>query len=245
MMRKGKKQKDKFFRKGKCCTFATNKKALEMTTELVIFDLDGTLLNTIGDLAASCDVVLAKHGLPQHTYEEYCHFVGNGILRLVERAIPLEKRTKELVEQVRRDFVAYYTEHIDIHTRPYEGIVALLEELQRRGVKLAVASNKFQAGTEKLVQRYFPEIHFDAVYGQRPDVALKPDPQIVYDILNQVPTEREKVLYVGDSGVDIETAQAAGLRNVGCSWGFRQRAELIGKGADHVVDHAAEILEYI
>ena len=130
-------------------------------TRLAIFDLDGTLLNTIGDLAVSCNAVLALRGLPQHSYEDYCRFVGNGIMRLVERALPEALRTPYTVDAVRRDFVAYYLAHIDEHTLPYEGIPELLAELQRRGVRLAVASNKFQAGTEKLIGRYFPDIRFD------------------------------------------------------------------------------------
>jgi len=139
-------------------------------TRLAIFDLNGTLLNTIGDLAVSCNAVLALRGLPQHSYEDYCRFVGNGIMRLVERALPEALRTPYTVDAVRRDFVAYYLAHIDEHTLPYEGIPELLDELQRRGVRLAVASNKFQAGTEKLIGRYFPDIRFDVVLGQRPDV---------------------------------------------------------------------------
>ena len=200
-------------------------------TRLAIFDLDGTLLNTIGDLAVSCNAVLALRGLPQHSYEDYCRFVGNGIMRLVERALPEALRTPYTVDAVRRDFVAYYLAHIDEHTLPYEGIPELLDELQRRGVRLAVASNKFQAGTEKLIGRYFPDIRFDVVLGQRPDVPLKPDPAAAGE-----------VLYVGDSGVDMQTAAAAGVRSAGVTWGFRTRAELEQSGARHIVDRPAELL---
>lgn len=207
---------------------------------LVIFDLDGTLLNTIGDLAAACNEVLARRALPLHTYEAYCHFVGNGVMRLVERALPEALRTPEFVAEVRRDFVAYYTDHIDHHTRPYAGVPALLEALHTRGVRLAVASNKFQAGTEKLIARYFPEIPFEVVLGQRPDVPLKPDPAVVEEILARTGVAREQVLYVGDSGVDIQTARAAGVTSVGVTWGFRDREEL--RDADHVVNTAEEIL---
>ena len=143
-----------------------------MKTELVIFDLDGTLIDTIGDLAVACNAVLALRGLPQHSYEEYCHFVGNGIMRLVERALPEPLRTPETVAAVRADFVKYYTEHIDAHTKPYAGIPELVAELVRRGVRLAVASNKFQAGTEKLVRLFFPGVEFAAVFGQRPSETL-------------------------------------------------------------------------
>ena len=138
-----------------------------VNTDLVIFDLDGTLLDTIGDLAVACNAVLALRGLPQHSYEEYCHFVGNGIMRLVERALPEELRTPYTVAAVRADFVKYYTEHIDAYTKPYDGIPELVAGLVRRGVRIAVASNKFQAGTEKLVRLFFPDVPFAAVFGQR------------------------------------------------------------------------------
>lgn len=213
-----------------------------MNTRLVIFDLDGTLLNTIGDLAVACNAVLERRGLPLHTYAEYCHFVGNGIMRLVERALPEPMRTPETVAAVRADFVKYYTEHIDAHTQPYAGIPELVAELGRRGVAMAVASNKFQTGTEKLVRLFFPGVAFAAVFGQRSDVPLKPDPAVVEEILALTGVAREEVLYVGDSGVDIETAAAAGVRSAGVTWGFRDRAELVEAGARQIVDKPAELL---
>ncbi len=219
------------------------KQETSMHTELVIFDLDGTLLDTISDLAVACNAMLAVRGLPQHSYEEYCHFVGNGILRLVERALPEPLRTPENVALMRADFVRYYTEHIDTYTKPYPGIPELLAELTRRGIRVAVASNKFQAGTEKLIRLFFPEIPFAAVFGQRPDVPLKPDPAVVEEILACTGVPRERVLYVGDSGVDMETARAAGVRSAGVTWGFRDREELVAAGAGRLVDRAAELLE--
>ena len=141
-----------------------------MSNKLVIFDLDGTLLNTIGDLAAGCDHMLQLRGLPTHSFEEYCSFVGNGIMRLVERALPEELRTPEYVAAARRDFVSYYIDHIDLYTQPYEGIIELVGELQRGGVKLAVASNKFQAGTDKLIKKFFPEVEFVMICGNREGV---------------------------------------------------------------------------
>ena len=149
------------------------------------------------------------------------------------------------VAAVRADFVKYYTEHIDAHTRPYDGIPELIAELARRGVALAVASNKFQAGTEKLVGLFFPGVTFAAVLGQRPGVPLKPSPAVVEEILARTGTAREEVLYVGDSGVDIETAAAAGVRSAGVTWGFRDRAELIAAGARHLVDRPGELLELL
>ena len=213
-----------------------------MNTELVIFDLDGTLLDTIGDLAVACNAMLALRGLPQHSYEEYCHFVGNGILRLVERALPEVLRTPENVAAARADFVKYYIDHIDCHTKPYAGIPELLQELTRRGVRMAVASNKFQAGTEKLIARFFPGVEFVAVFGQRPDVPLKPDPAVVDEILARAGTPKEHVLYVGDSGVDMQTARAAGVRSAGVTWGFRDREELQAAGACQLVDRPDQLI---
>ena len=213
-----------------------------MNTQSVIFDLDGTLLDTIGDLAVACNAMLALRGLPQHSYEEYCHFVGNGILRLVERALPEELRTPDNVAAARADFVKYYVDHIDCHTKPYAGIPELLAELAQHGVQLAVASNKFQEGTSKLIARFFPEVAFTAVFGQRPDVPLKPDPAVVEEILARSGVAKEHVLYVGDSGVDMQTARAAGLQSVGVTWGFRDRAELEATGACRIIDRPDELL---
>ena len=216
-----------------------------MKTELVIFDLDGTLLDTIGDLAAASNHMLRLRGLAEHTLDDYRRFVGNGILRLVERALPEALRTPAAVQAARADFLAFYIDHIDLETRPYAGIPALLEELARRGIRLAVASNKFQAGTEKLVRRFFPAIPFVAVLGQRPDVPLKPDPAVAEEILQRVPVPRDRVLFIGDSGIDMQTAAAAGIRSVGVTWGFRARTELVEAGADHLIDTPAALLDLL
>lgn len=216
-----------------------------MRVELAIFDLDGTLLDTVGDLAAACNRMLALRRLPEHTYDDYCRFVGNGILRLVERALPEELRTPEYVAAARADFVRFYLEAIDRHTKPYAGIPELLAEAARRGVRLAVASNKFQQGTEQLVRRFFPAIPFAAVCGQRPDVPLKPDPAVVEEILARTGVSRERVLFVGDSGIDMQTSRAAGVRSVGVTWGFRSREELRQAGADVLVDRAEELLRLL
>lgn len=216
-----------------------------MNTRLIIFDLDGTLLDTIGDLAVACNAVLAARGLPQHTYEQYRRFVGNGIMRLVERVLPEALRTPDTVAAVRADFVKYYTEHIDVHTMPYAGIPELLAQLVRRDVRLAVASNKFQAGTEKLIRRFFPEISFAAVLGQREGVPLKPDPTVAEEILAATGVARERTLFVGDSGVDMLTAAAAGVRSAGVTWGFRERAELLEAGAWRIVDRPEALLDEV
>lgn len=213
--------------------------------QLVIFDLDGTLLDTVGDLAACCNVVLERHGLPTHTFEDYTSFVGNGILRLVERAIPEELRTTEFVATVRADFVELYTQNIAEYTKPYEGTHELLQDLQQRGVKLAVASNKFQAGCEKLVNHYFSDIDFDIILGQRVGVPLKPDPTIVHDIMAHTAIPQENILYVGDSGIDMQTATAAGVDSVGVTWGFRTQKELESSGATYIATQAEDIAKLV
>ena len=212
-----------------------------MENKLIIFDLDGTLLNTIGDLAIGCDHMLSLRDLPGHTYEEYCTFVGNGIMRLVERALPEELRTEEYVKAARKDFVDYYIEHIDQKSVPYEGITELIEELQAKGAKLAVASNKFQAGTEKLIKKFFPNIDFVEICGNREGVPLKPDTALVDIILEKAGVERNRVAMVGDSGVDIQTARNAGITSVGVGWGFRSVEELKENRADHIVSSVEEL----
>ena len=212
-----------------------------MENQLIIFDLDGTLLNTIGDLAVGCDHMLTLRGLPTHSYEEYCTFVGNGIMRLVERALPEELRTEEYVKAARRDFVEFYIDNIDNHTVPYEGMVELVEQLQTKGAKLAVASNKFQAGTEKLIRKFFPTIEWVEICGNREGVPLKPDTALVDMIIEKAGVERKNCTMVGDSAVDIQTARNAAIRSVGVSWGFRSRDELEPVGADHIADTLVEL----
>ena len=212
-----------------------------MENQLIIFDLDGTLLNTIGDLAVGCDHMLSLRGLPTHSYEEYCTFVGNGIMRLVERALPEQLRTEEYVKAARRDFVEFYIDNIDNHTVPYEGMVELVEQLQTKGAKLAVASNKFQAGTEKLIRKFFPTIEWVEICGNREGVPLKPDTALVDMIIGKAGVERKNCTMVGDSAVDIQTARNAAIRSVGVSWGFRSREELEQAGADHIADTVEEL----
>lgn len=213
--------------------------------KLVIFDLDGTLLETVGDLGASCNAVLRRYGLPEHDYASYRRFVGNGVRKLCERALPAQLRTEERIDRFRDEFVAYYTTHIDCHSYAYEGISNLLEELVARGVKVAVVSNKFQRGTELLIERFFPRIPFVAVLGNREGVPLKPDPTADLEVLARASVAAAEALHVGDSGTDIAAAHAAGLGAVGVSWGFRTREELLEAGADVVIDRAEELLSLL
>lgn len=212
---------------------------------LVIFDLDGTLLNTIADLAQSTNHALQALGYPTHQTEEYNLMVGNGINKLLERALPQEEQNEENIQRMRSYFIPHYDAHNADLSAPYPGVVKLLETLQEQGLQLAVASNKYQAATEKLVKHYFPQINFVAVLGQREGVEVKPSPVIVEDILNQSGADKKDVLYVGDSGVDMQTAINAQVEACGVTWGFRSRKELASFSPAHIVDKAEEILALI
>ncbi len=213
--------------------------------QLIVFDLDGTLLNTIGDLAACCNATLEKYNLPTHSTEDYGDFVGNGIMRLVERAIPEHLRTEEMVAAVRKDFVALYSENIAEYTTPYAGLVELLNTLKFRGIEIAIASNKFQAGCEKLAKHFFPNIRFATVLGQRPNIPLKPSPYIIREIIQRTAYTPDRILFVGDSGVDMQTAAASGVDSVGVTWGFRTREELSAAGAKHLIYEPSKLLDLL
>ena len=212
---------------------------------LVIFDLDGTLLNTIADLAQSTNHALKALGYPTHEESAYNFMVGNGINKLFERALPEGEKTEENILRVRREFIPYYDVHNADMSRPYPGIPRLLERLQAAGVAVAVASNKYQAATEKLIAHYFPAIRFTAVFGQREGVNVKPDPTIVNDILAIARIPREEVLYVGDSGVDMQTAANAGVTACGVTWGFRPRTELEAFHPARLADSTEEVWQAV
>lgn len=217
-----------------------------MKYDIVIFDLDGTLLNTIGDLAASVDYVMRSRNLPEHTDAEYRQMVGGGIKRLVERALPEHlSKDEAYVDECVTQFRRYYVDNIDRHTVPYEGMHELLRDLQRQGVKLAVASNKFQHGTDRLVSKFFSDIDFVAIEGNREGAPLKPDPQIVTGILERAAIAKERAVMIGDSGIDIRTASAAGIDSVGVAWGFRFAEELYEAGAERVVSTVDELRAYL
>ena len=209
----------------------------------MIFDLDGTLLNTYEDIAAATNQALAMYGYPTHPTHIIKSFVGNGINKLFERALPEGEKTEENILKIRAAFIPYYNVHGADFTMPFEGIVELLYTLQRLGLKLAVASNKYEQATKALVETYFPEIEWCAVFGQREGVPTKPDPTIVEEILAAASiSDKNEVLYVGDSGVDMQTAINAGIEGVGVTWGCRTRQELESFSPLAVVDTCEEIL---
>lgn len=216
-----------------------------MKRQLVIFDLDGTLLNTVADIAAATNHALRTLGYPTHSEGAIQGFVGNGVSKLLERSLPLDSRTEENVSLLRAHFTEYYDKHNADLSTPYPGIQELLRSLHEAGVMLAVASNKYQSATEKLVAHYFPGIDFVCVLGQRPDVPVKPSPHIVHEIMDKAKVAREYILYVGDSGVDMQTAQNAHVDAVGVSWGFRPRAELQSFSPLSLIDRAEELMNYV
>lgn len=208
--------------------------------KLVIFDLDGTLLNTISDLGASCNYALKELGYNVHPISAYNYMVGNGVRKLMERAEP--DADPATVDRLLELFRAHYDEHCTDNTVPYPGIHDLLRELTENGVSVAVATNKYQRAAEKIIKHFFPDIPFVAVMGQIDERPVKPDPSIDFAILNQHPTRKAEVVQVGDSAVDIETARRACVESIGVTWGFRPVSELRKAYADHVVSSPKEIL---
>ncbi|MBO5540037.1 MAG: HAD family hydrolase [Muribaculaceae bacterium] len=213
--------------------------------KLVIFDLDGTLLNTIEDLGHAANYALEKNGFPTHTIASYPFFVGNGVRRLITRVLPEDFRDAGTIDNLLKDFRQYYDEHCCDCTKPYPGIPELLRDLRDQDIRLAVASNKYDAAVQKIISHYFGDIDFIAVQGQVEGVNVKPDPSIVFGILSQAHIAKRDVLYVGDSGVDMETARRACIHSVGVTWGFRPEKELVEYYADTIIHQPAAILDLI
>lgn len=211
--------------------------------QLAIFDLDGTLLNTIADLGASTNFALSEMGYAEHPLSAYNFMVGNGVRKLMERAQP--DASSETVDRLLEHFRQHYDEHCTDTTQPYPGVPELLSELSSRGLRLAVATNKYQSAAEKIISHFFPQIKFEAVLGQIPERPVKPDPSVVFSILGMCPTPKRDVIYIGDSAVDIETARRACVESVGVTWGFRPVSELRKACADHVVSNPEEILKFL
>ena len=209
--------------------------------KLAIFDLDGTLLNTIEDLGYAANHALQANGYPTHSIASYPFFVGNGVRRLIERVLPEDARTEATIDRLLVTFKEYYNDHNTDYTKPYEGIPELLSLLSSRGVAIAVASNKYQAATEKLISHFFPTLSFIAVEGQKEGVPVKPDPSIVFEILAKAKTPKADTIYIGDSGVDMETARRACVDSVGVTWGFRPEKELVENHADTIVNSPGDI----
>lgn len=214
--------------------------------KLVIFDLDGTLLNSLGDLTNACNYVLSKHGFPLHKPEEYRYFIGSGIRNLIRLALPESVRNDDaFCYQILDEFFYRYNTHLNEETCAYEGVISLLHTLSSRGIQLAIASNKYQEGVNAVTDYYFKDIKFAIRLGTSNEIPNKPNPLIVKKILEACPFKREEVLYVGDSGIDMQTAKNYGLTAVAVLWGFRRKEELIDSGANYLLTHPAELLALI
>ncbi len=211
--------------------------------QAVIFDLDGTLLNTLADLREAVNMALLQRGLPPRSLEEIRMFVGNGIRNLMKRCLP-EGSAEPEIDGALDDFRCYYYAHLHDKTQPYDGIPELVEELNRRGIRLAVLSNKVDEASKELIQYFFGS-RFDIVFGERAGVPRKPDPTSCREVLTLLRVPPEDVLYVGDSGVDMQTAHNAGLYAVGVTWGFRSREVLEENGAQVLIDRPDQLLSLL
>ena len=211
-----------------------------MKYKLVVFDMDGTILDTLEDLTNSVNFGLAKNGLPKRTIDEVRYFVGNGIHRLVERAVPANA-DDEQIEKVFAALNEHYAVHCADNTKPYAGVNALIAELRRRGVKTAVVSNKADYGVQALCKQYFDGL-FDCAVGEQEGVRRKPCPDSVNMVLSKLAIDRSEAVYIGDSDVDVNTAKNAQMDCIAVEWGFRKREELVAAGATLIVADTAELL---
>jgi phosphoglycolate phosphatase len=215
-------------------------------TKLVIFDLDGTLINTMEDIAGACNHALEARGHPQRRLDEFNMLVGRGVQNMLRGALPEDQRTDEMTAKMYSHFVPYYNEHICDRTKPYPGMYETLDALAAKGIAFAVASNKYQEGTELLMGKLFGRYNFVSILGQREGKPIKPDPQIVIDAMEAAGcTDRNEVIYCGDSDVDMQTGINAGVRTIGVTWGFRTREELAAYSPWKLIDRAEEIVEAI
>ena len=211
-----------------------------MNIKAVIWDLDGTLLNTLDDLAASVNAALAMNGMPLRSTEEVRAFVGNGIRKLIERAVPTGT-SKAVQEQVFADFNVYYKAHCADTTCAYHGVLALLKEARSMGCQTAIVSNKADYGVQELAKQYFPGL-LDAACGEQAGIARKPAPDMLVAVMHKLGAAKESTIYIGDSDTDLLTAANTGIPCIGACWGFRGRQFLIEHGATLLADKVEDVL---
>lgn len=209
----------------------------------VIFDLDGTLLNTLEDLTDAVNHVMRQFNYPEHTIEEIRSFVGNGIKLLIERSLPYGKDNPEF-DKVFSEFKSYYTSHCQIKTRPYDGIMELISSLKEQGYKLAIVSNKNQSAVTELNNIYFSD-YISTAIGEKEGVRKKPAPDTVIKALNELGISSDDAVYVGDSDVDRETAENSNMDCISVTWGFRDRKLLESLNPYAIIDKPAELLNYV
>ena len=211
----------------------------------VIFDLDGTLLDTLEDLVNAANATLDRFGYPGHSSAAYRYFVGDGLKTLIERIVPEKNRSQTEIVACMDTFLQIYGQSWDRLSKPYSGVMEMLQQLQQAGLKLGVLSNKPHAFTSLCVNRYFAADTFDFVYGQREGMAKKPDPVGALEIAARMQLHPEQVLYVGDTATDMQTGQRAGMFTIGVLWGFRERQELEDNKAGKIISHPSEIVAHV
>lgn len=205
----------------------------------VIFDLDGTLLNTLEDLKDAANFALSEFGYPKRSLEEIRCFVGNGVRKLIERAVP---EACENIDECLCIFKKNYSENMCNNTVPYNGILKILKDLQDNGVKIGVVSNKFDSAVKELCKKYFGNL-VDIAVGQSDDVSKKPAPEGVFKVMKELGADKNSTVYIGDSEVDVQTAKNSGLPCIGVTWGFRNKNDL--QGADYIIDNPCDIISVI
>lgn len=229
-----------------CANIRHTKKYSEKMTKLIIFDLDGTLLDTREDIARGCNHALRACGYPEHDTDDFNRMVGRGIYNMLLAAMPEECRCEDRLEVMVKHFMPYYHEHIADFTVPYPGIMELMDKLSEEGIRIAVASNKYQSGTEALIEKFFGKYDLLKVLGQRDGYPIKPDPGVILEIMEDMPgLKKEEVVYCGDSDVDMQTGNNAGVRTIGVTWGFRSREELLANNPWLLADNVDDILSAV
>jgi phosphoglycolate phosphatase len=216
-----------------------------MPNRAIIFDLDGTLLDTLEDIATAFNRVLLTHGFPAHPVAAYCTFVGDGVGTLVARALPKEAQRRELTQQCIKEYRHFYATNPNEKTRPYPGIRETLDILKKNAIPIAVLSNKPQSEVERCVKTYLSGYYFHQIRGQNPHVPLKPDPASALHIAQQLAITPQEMIFTGDTGTDMKTASAAGMVPAGVLWGFRSKEELIENGAKILLQRPQDILPYL
>ena len=216
-----------------------------MTFKAVIFDLDGTLIDSAVDIADSLNIVLENYNLPTHSVNTYKNLIGNGIKQLVNDALPEQARTAKVKENCIKEMFEHYNANCLNKTQPYDGINEMLTELDSKGIKTAVLSNKADAFTRKMVAELFPKNNFKYVVGVTNETDKKPNPINALRISKDLGVEPQEIIYLGDSGVDMQTAVNAGMYAVGALWGFKSKEEIIENGAEVVIKNPLELLKVL
>jgi len=221
------------------------KKKTPKKIEAIVFDLDGTLLDTLEDLAASMNRVLESNRFPPHPVNCYLHFIGDGARMLAQRALPEKERNESQINKIHRAFENDYRDNLGFHTSLYQGIEEMLDQLTKRRLKLSILSNKPNEFTLITTRYFLSKWNFECVFGQREEVPKKPNPEGIFEIAEHLKVPSEQMVYLGDSGVDMQTARAGGCYAMGVTWGFRESKELLDSGAEQLISQPIELISWI